>query len=127
MVLVDSTVWIGLQKAGFDDLLGGEEPAVCLPVIQEVLQGARSEREYRGLMAIFRTMTVLESPLTLELFEQAASIYRMARAAGHTIRSMNDCLIAACAIRNGVAVIHNDRDFGKIARVTTLEHRNLAN
>ena len=78
-------------------------------------------------MAIFRTMTVLESPLTLELFEHAASIYRMARAAGHTIRSMNDCLIAACAIRNGVAVIHNDRDFGKIARVTTLEHRNLAN
>lgn len=127
MVLVDSSVWIGLQKAGFEDLLEGEEPVVCLPVIQEVLQGARSEGEYRGLREVFRTMTVLESPLTIELFEHAAVIYRTARAAGYTIRSMNDCLIAACAIRNGVRVIHNDRDFDKIARVTTLEVRNLAN
>ena len=127
MVLVDSSVWIGLQKAGFHDLLDGEEPVVCLPVIQEVLQGARSEREFRGMREVFRTMTVLESPLTFELFEHAAVIYRTARAAGYTIRSMNDCLIAACAIRNGVRVIHNDRDFAVIARVTTLEHRNLAN
>jgi predicted nucleic acid-binding protein len=127
VVLVDSSVWIGLQKVGFHDLLNGEEPVVCLPVIQEVLQGARSEREYRGLQAVFRTMTILESPLTIEFFEHAALIYRTARAAGYTIRSMNDCLTAACAIRNGVQVLHHDRDFGKIARVTTLEHRNLAN
>ena len=61
------------------------------------------------------------------MYEQAAVIFRTARLAGYTIRSMNDCLIAATAIRNGVPVLHADRDFGNIARVTTLEHRNLAN
>ncbi len=127
MVLVDSSVWILLRGAGFVDLLGADEPVVCPPVIQEVLQGARSEREYRGLREIFRTTEVLDSPVSIEVYEHAAVIFRTARAAGYTIRSMNDCLIAATAIRNGVPVLHADRDFANIARVTTLEHRNLAN
>ncbi len=124
MLLVDSSVWIGLRGA-VEDLIADEEPVVCPPVIQEVLQGARTEREYRGLREIFRTTVVLESPMSLEVFEEAAAIYRTARAKGYTIRSMNDCLIAACAIRNGVPVLHEDRDFGKIALITTLEHRNI--
>lgn len=127
MVLVDSSVWIGLQNVGFDDLLDGDEPAVCLPIIQEVLQGARSEWEFRGLREIFRTMIVLESPLSSEVYDEAVTIYRHARARGFTIRSMNDCLIAACAVRNGVSVMHNDRDYAKIALVTSLQQRNLAN
>ncbi|MEK6375131.1 MAG: PIN domain-containing protein [Acidobacteriota bacterium] len=127
MVLVDSSVWILLRSAGFFDLLGDDEPVVCPPVIQEVLQGARSEREYRGLREIFRTTVVLDSPVSLEVYEHAAVIFRTARAAGYTIRSMNDCLIAATAIRNVVPVLHADRDFDNIARVTPLEVRNLAN
>lgn len=48
--------------------------------------------------------------------EEAAHIYRVCRRAGETIRSMNDCLIAAIAIRNDVPVLHRDRDYDAIAR-----------
>jgi predicted nucleic acid-binding protein len=33
---------------------------------------------------------------------------------------MNDCLVAAIAIRNGVRVLHNDRDYEVLARHTPL-------
>jgi predicted nucleic acid-binding protein len=34
---------------------------------------------------------------------------------------LTDCLIAAVAIRNGVSVLHRDRDFEVIARHTDLK------
>lgn len=48
--------------------------------------------------------------------EDAAHIYRVCRRAGDTIRSLNDCLIAAIAIRNDVPILHRDRDYDAIAR-----------
>jgi predicted nucleic acid-binding protein len=33
-----------------------------------------------------------------------------------TVRSGVDCLIAACAIRNQLEVLHSDRDFAALAR-----------
>jgi predicted nucleic acid-binding protein len=39
---------------------------------------------------------------------------------GETVRKVDDCLIAAVAIRNDVAVLHDDRDFDVLARHTTL-------
>ena len=32
-----------------------------------------------------------------------------------------DCLIAACALRHGLTVVHVDRDFDLIARVSPLQ------
>ena len=52
--------------------------------------------------------------------EDAASIYRACRRIGHTVRSTNDCLIAAIAIRNDVPVLHRDRDYDVIAQITGL-------
>ncbi len=52
--------------------------------------------------------------------EDAAAIYRVCRSAGETIRSITDCLIAAIAIRNDVAVLHNDPDYDAIARHSEL-------
>jgi predicted nucleic acid-binding protein len=51
----------------------------------------------------------------------AARIYRLCRRSGETIRRPNDCMIAAVAIRNGVAVLHRDKDFDVIARYSDLE------
>lgn len=48
--------------------------------------------------------------------EDAAHIYRVCRRAGDAIRSLNDCLIAAIAIRNDVPILHRDRDYDAIAR-----------
>ena len=54
-------------------------------------------------------------------FRSAAAIYRAARRAGQTIRSINDCLIAAVSIRHGASIIHRDADFEVIAAIPSLQ------
>jgi predicted nucleic acid-binding protein len=41
------------------------------------------------------------------------------------VRSSVDCLIAACAMRNQLMVVHVDRDFDHLARVAPLQQRAL--
>lgn len=53
-------------------------------------------------------------------FEEAAALCRRCRQAGETVRALTDCLIAAVAIRAGVAVLQADRDFDALARHTEL-------
>ena len=128
MVLVDTSVWVAdFERAGFlERHVSRDEVSTCLPVIQELLQGIRFERAYTIVRATLFALPVLESPLSVEVFEEAAQIYRTARATGYTIRSSTDCLIAACAIRNGVPLLHSDRDFSTIARFTRLQSRYVA-
>src|SRR6185436_13747667 len=78
----------------------------CLPVIQEVLQGFLDERAYRLARNSVFAFPIIESPLKSEVFEEAAQLYRAARRAGLTIRSGVDCLIAVCALRHGLTVLH---------------------
>jgi len=68
---------------------------------------------------------IVESPLTEEAFQLAVDLYRSARKSGLTVRSGVDCLIGACALRNSLAVLHRDRDFGALARVSLLEARRV--
>jgi predicted nucleic acid-binding protein len=58
-------------------------------------------------------------------FRGAAAIYRTARRAGKTIRSITDCLIAALAIRHGATLAHRDADFDVIAALTPLQARSF--
>jgi len=58
-------------------------------------------------------------------FRSAAAIYRAARHAGQTIRSINDCLIAALSIRHGASIIHRDAGFEVIAAITGLEAKSF--
>jgi len=127
--LVDTSVWVevfrkpsGVELQAVMDL---EEAVTCLPVVQEVLQGFRGEAAFRIAREAMLALPLVESPLRFEVYEQAVDLYRTARAAGLTIRSGVDCLIAACAIRNHLPVLHRDRDFGALARVSALEAREL--
>jgi predicted nucleic acid-binding protein len=40
-----------------------------------------------------------------------------------TVRSSADCLIAACAIRHDLEVLHRDRDYAALAGISSLRHR----
>jgi predicted nucleic acid-binding protein len=127
VLLVDTSVWIelfrsraGVALKGFPDL---EDVATCLPVIQEVLQGFKDERAYRTARDAMFALPLVESPLRAEVFEHAADLYRSARRAGLTIRSGVDCLVAACALRHQLTVLHRDRDFAVLARVSALRQR----
>ena len=64
--------------------------------------------------------------LGLEVVEEAVQLYRSARSAGLTVRSGTDCLIAACAIRHNLTVLHHDRDFDSLAEISTLQARKVA-
>jgi predicted nucleic acid-binding protein len=127
--LVDTSVWVKVfQKKnplGIEKHLDFGEIATCLPVMQEVLQGFREEAAFRIARDAFLSMPMVESPLSVTVYLEAADLYRQARRMGITVRSSVDCLIAVCAARNGLTVIHDDRDFDALAPLTGLKVRRL--
>lgn len=129
MVLVDTSVWIDVfrRRRPFDlvTIVPLDEIVTCLPVIQEILQGFRDESAFRIARDAMLSFPCVESPLSLTVFEEAVNLYRAARRMGLTVRSSVDCLIATCALRHDLEVLHRDRDYGLIARVSGLKHRRL--
>ena len=127
MILVDTSVWIEVfRKPGPLDLpavVEFEEIVTCLPVVQEVLQGFADERAYRLARDAMLALPMVESPVREDLFIEAVELYRAARRAGLTPRSGADCLIAACAVRHDLEVLHRDRDFDSLSRVSSLRVR----
>ena len=129
MLLVDTSAWIEVFRrpphVTIEQLGGLEDIVTCLPVIQEVLQGFRDERAYRVAREALLALPIVESPLRSDVFEEAVDLYRLGRRAGLTVRSSVDCLIAACALRHDLTVVHRDRDFGALARISPLQQRDL--
>ncbi len=124
IVLVDTSVWLRRERAALLEPLH-DRIAICPPVVQELLQGAYGNDTQAVVAEIVRDAIMLESPVSLEAFQQAGSIFRAARIAAYTIRTPYDCLIAAIAIRHGAEILHADRDFDYIAEATNLEARNI--
>lgn len=128
MILVDSSAWIELLRgrshpvgSTLEGLIAeGADLAVTEPVLMEVLAGAPTPEALARAREQLVALPILQIE-GLADFEQAADIYRMCRAAGETVRSQIDCLIAVPAIRHGATLLHNDRDFEVIARHTKLK------
>jgi hypothetical protein len=129
VVLVDTSTWIEVfrkpARLVLDDMVEFDEIVTCLPVVQEVLQGFSSDVAFRTARDAMLAFPCVESPLDETIFLDAVDLYRRARRAGFTVRSGVDCLIAACAIRHGLTVLHNDRDYAAIARVSDLQERQI--
>jgi len=127
MILVDTSIWIETfrrtRPLDLLTLVEFEEVVTCLPVVQEVLQGFRDEAAFRKAETAMLSLPIVESPLTANLYREAINLYRTGRKTGVTIRSSVDCLIAACALRNDLTVLHRDRDFGHIAGFSGLRQR----
>jgi predicted nucleic acid-binding protein len=126
VTLADTSAWIGFLR-GADDpatvrmraLIASGSVATTEPVVMELLAGARSirrQRQLRRLLAIATLVRVAD----LGTWERAGSIFRSCRAAGVSPRSQLDCLVAAVAIREDLAVLHSDRDFDRIAACVPL-------
>jgi hypothetical protein len=117
-------MWIEMLNGKFGKSISEQQLfnfATCGPVIQEVLHGLRSTPRADAFRDAFLALSVLSDPLPQSLFLAASDIYRVGRDKGRTIRSSTDCLIAAIAIENRVAVWHRDRDFDTIAAFTSLQ------
>jgi len=129
VLLVDTSVWIEVFRRDttfhLESVADLEEVVTCLPVIQEVLQGFRDERAFQVARESLYSLPIVESPLKRAVFDEAIDLYRRSRQAGVTVRSSVDCLIAACALRHGLTVVHRDRDFNDLARISPLEAHDI--
>ncbi len=127
MILVDTSVWVEVFRArrplDLASLVDFDDVVTCLPVVQEVLQGFRDERAHRLAREAMLSLPSVESPLGESLFLEAVGLHRATRKAGRTVRSSVDCLIAACALRHDLEVLHRDRDYPALASVSALRER----
>jgi predicted nucleic acid-binding protein len=125
LILVDTSIWIEFFRQSSDlDLeavVDLEEVVTCLPVLQEVLQGFDDQRAYHLACEAMLAFPMVESPLSEEVFQLAIDLFRSARRGGLTVRSSVDCLIGACALRSSLTVLHRDRDFDSLARISPLD------
>ena len=128
MILIDTSAWIEYFRATGSAaavevrrLLSTESDQVvmCEPIAMEILSGAVDDDRHAKLEQLVNGLPSLRIDDAVD-FRSAAVIYRAARRAGQTIRSINDCLIAAVSIRYGVSIIHRDADFEVIAAITGL-------
>ena len=119
MLVVDSGVWIDFFNAAnepaaqmLEHLLENGEVRLVVPdlVLFEVLRGFRHERDLRQARLLMQTLSV-ESIGGAELVLAAVSHYRSLRAAGITVRSPIDVLVATFCIERDYALLHRDRDF----------------
>lgn len=126
MVLVDTSVLIDYLKGRQNhktDLLG-EILAKDIPfgisvfTYQEVLQGARNEREYKQLRMYLDTQVIYHLSASTEIHEKAARLFFNLRRGGITVRGTIDILIALTAMENDLVLLHNDCDFDAIATKT---------
>ena len=132
MVLVDTSVWIDyfgdvvsekVQK--LDGLVGRKRVLTGDLVLAEVLQGVRSDREFRIVRDALLTLDVVEltSPA---LAVKSASNYRALRRKGLTVRKTIDCLIATWCIEHGVPLLYSDRDYDPFVKHLGLQTLNTS-
>jgi len=117
VVIVDTTVWIDYltgretaQVAWLDQHLTEQRLGLLDLILCEVLQGLETDAEAARVLRDLRRFALFRAG-GADLAVEAARRYRQLRARGRTVRKTIDCLIATFCLRNGHALLHNDRDF----------------
>jgi hypothetical protein len=91
--------------------------ALCRPVEMEIVYGARNPEHCAMLKDSLLGFELL--PMNDQIMERAAEVQALlVPSAEHRTVRMPDLLIAATAERHGVALLHYDRDFDRIAKIT---------
>jgi predicted nucleic acid-binding protein len=129
MVLVDTSVLIDFFKGSKNEatsrfkliLEQGLNFGITSHIFQEVLQGAKSEKEYKLLRRYLETQRFFQPKDPVDSFAEAARIFFQSRKRGLTIRSTIDCLIAQIALEHDLLLLHNDQDFHLMANVIPLK------
>jgi predicted nucleic acid-binding protein len=127
MIIADSSVWIdffnGIQNPQtdyLDSFLYEGSVHILDIILAEVLQGFRSEQDYRTAKELM-LMVPCHNVLSRDLAILSADFYRQLKKNGITIRKTIDMLIAAWCIHNHVTLLENDTDFVHIAEKLPLK------
>lgn len=127
MIVVDTSAWVEFLRAtgsAVDDkltaALQSREPIGVVDVVRlELLAGARDDAAAEELRRLLARGTALPASSPGD-HEAAALLYRQARSAGKTVRSLLDCLVAAAALRLDAPLLARDRDYEVLAEVSSL-------
>ncbi|MEX2105815.1 MAG: PIN domain nuclease [Solirubrobacterales bacterium] len=109
-------------RAVLEPLLIAGEIATSGIVDLELLYSASSRATYRALAEALRGMPRV--PLEEVSLRRALEVQAMlAERSQHRAVPLPDLLVAACAERAGLAVLHYDADFDRIAKLTGQDTR----
>lgn len=115
--MVDSSVWIeyfngnaNKQTDRLHDILVTEPVAIGDLMLAEVLQGFRSDSDYRKAKALLLELTVYELG-GRDRAIKAAEKFRLLSKKGITVRKTVDTLIATFCIEQGYPLLFSDKDF----------------
>lgn len=123
-ILVDSNIYIGLLRRGYDPVSVLFEHydttalITCGMVRLEVLRGVRLPKTLARLAAFMDVMQYVEADA--QLWSEAITLAARTDRNGTPV-SATDAYIAACAFRKGASVLTGDQDFKLIADLQVLE------
>ena len=129
MILVDSSVWIDflngrntVHRHILHELIeANKDIGITEIIVTEILQGIKEERDFLLTQEYLLAFPIF-TPLGIETYLHAARIFRECRKAGKTVRKTVDCMIAAICIEHNLTLLHNDRDFNRIAECSGLRN-----
>jgi predicted nucleic acid-binding protein len=117
MILVDSSVWIDFfngrdttETTLLDAFLSTDTICIGDIVLAEVLQGFRSDKDYRIARELLLELPIYQI-MTPKLAIVGADNYRKLRKEGITIRKSVDNWIATFCIENKLPLLFSDKDF----------------
>jgi predicted nucleic acid-binding protein len=131
--LADTSAWVWTRVVGddlrreFDEAVVEQGIAICDMVRLELLHSAQNATEFRALRQDLQALP--NCPIAEEQWLRALDVYeKLADQGGLHHRAVKhpDLLIAAAAESAGVAVVHYDEDYDRIAQITGQEVRWLA-
>jgi predicted nucleic acid-binding protein len=128
LILIDSSVLISFLRGHESAAVGRlrtlelEGTPFALPGVcyQEVLQGAKNEREWGLLGEYLGSQELLFASDPASTYREAARIFFECRRKGITIRSSIDCFIAQLALEHDAVLLHDDGDFEYIRQIRPL-------
>jgi len=127
VIFVDSSVWIDYfcgrdtrEAETLDGHLGVSPVAVGDLVLTEVLQGFRSDRDYKIARSLMAELTVFDM-LGKSMAIKSAENFRKLRRKDITIRKTADVIIATFCIEHRLPLLFSDKDFKPFVK-----HLNLA-
>jgi len=123
MILVDTSILIdyfrGVENKAiqsFNTILARNLPfGINHLIYLEVLQGSRTEKDYKLLKKYLGTQVFYELKNAKDSYAETAQMYLRLRKKGVTVSTI-DCLIARVALENDLFLLHNDKDFTRISR-----------
>jgi predicted nucleic acid-binding protein len=131
--LADTSAWVWTRAVGrelratFDEDVVDGQVATCDMVRLELLYSTRNAAEFRSLRSELGALP--DCAIGIDQWQRALEVYeQLAHQGGLHHRAVRhpDLLIAAAAEASGLAVLHYDEDYDRIAAITGQEVRWLA-